>query len=250
MVSKSMLTGIIGGSGLARLEGLTITRREDIRSVYGEPSAALTFGQMSGRDIVFLNRHGPGHVIPPHRVNYRANVYAMKQVGVKRIIAINAVGAIDNKLNPLDLVIPDQIIDYTYAREQTFFGSEDGPVKHVDFTFPFTPALRRKIIDTAEQNNISLIPSGTYAATQGPRFETAAEINRMERDGATIVGMTGMPEAVLARELDLDYVMIAVVSNAAAGRSGEEISVDEIMSMLQLGMDKGRALLELVIPQL
>jgi 5'-methylthioinosine phosphorylase len=250
MECKTMLTGIIGGSGLARLEGLTITHREVIRSEYGEPSGALTFGQMSGTDIVFLNRHGPGHIIPPHRVNYRANVHGMKQVGVERIIAINAVGAIDDGLNPVDLVIPDQIIDYTYAREHTFFGSEDGPVKHVDFTCPYTPELRRKIIDTAAQNNISLTPTGTYAATQGPRFETAAEINRMERDGATIVGMTGMPEAILARELELDYAMIAVVSNAAAGRSGEEISVDEIMSKLQLGMDKSRALLELAIPQL
>jgi 5'-methylthioinosine phosphorylase len=177
-------------------------------------------------------------------------VHGMKQVGVERIIAINAVGAIDDGLNPVDLVIPDQIIDYTYAREHTFFGSEDGPVKHVDFTCPYAPELRRKIIDTAAQNNISLTPTGTYAATQGPRFETAAEINRMERDGATIVGMTGMPEAILARELELDYAMIAVVSNAAAGRSGEEISVDEIMSKLQLGMDKSRALLELAIPQL
>ena len=245
-----MLTAILGGSGLAELEGLTITHREVMRTEYGEPSGALTFGKMSGRDIVFLNRHGPGHTIPPHRVNYLANVFAMKQAGAKRIIAINAVGGIDNVLEPIGLVIPDQILDYTYAREHTFFDSEHGPVRHVDFTYPYTEALRRKIIDIASQNGLSLTSSGTYAATQGPRFETAAEINRMERDGATIVGMTGMPEAILAREIDLDYAMIAVVSNAAAGRSGVEISVDEIMSNLQMGMNKARALLELVIPQL
>lgn len=245
-----MLTAIIGGSGLAELDGLTITRREVMRTDYGEPSGALTFGKMSGRDIVFLNRHGPGHTIPPHRVNYRANVFAMKQAGVERIIAINAVGGIDNSLSPIGLVIPDQILDYTYSRKHTFYDSSHGPVNHVDFSYPYTEALRKKIIDTAVQNSIPLTTTGTYAATQGPRFETAAEINRMERDGATIVGMTGMPEAVLARELGLDYVVIAVVSNAAAGRSGLEISVEEIMSNLRLGMDKTRELLELVIPQL
>lgn len=245
-----MLTAIIGGSGLAELEGLTITHREVMRTEYGEPSGALTFGKMSGRDIVFLNRHGPGHTIAPHRVNYRANVFAMKEAGAKRIIAINAVGGIDNALEPIGLVIPDQILDYTYAREHTYYDNEHGSVKHVDFTYPYTKALRRKIIDIASQNGLSLTSSGTYAATQGPRFETAAEINRMERDGATIVGMTGMPEAILAREMDLDFAMIAVVSNAAAGRTGVEISVDEIMSNLQLGMNKARTLLELVIPQL
>ena len=245
-----MLTAIIGGSGLAELEGLTITHREVIRTEYGEPSGALTFGKMSGRKIVFLNRHGPGHTIPPHRVNYRANIFAMKQAGAGRIIAINAVGGIDNDLKPVGLVIPDQILDYTYTRKHTFYDSSHGPVKHVDFSYPYTEGLRRKIIDTALQNDISLTPTGTYAATQGPRFETAAEINRMERDGATIVGMTGMPEAILAREMGLEYAMIAVVSNAAAGRSGVEISVEEIMSKLQLGMDQTRLLLELVIPQL
>jgi 5'-methylthioinosine phosphorylase len=245
-----MLTAIIGGSGLAALEGLTISHREVMRTEYGEPSGALTFGEMSGRDIVFLNRHGPGHTIPPHRVNYRANLFAMKQAGVGRIIAINAVGGIDNNLKPVGLVIPDQILDYTYTRKHTFYDSAHGPVKHVDFSYPYTQGLRSKIIETALQNNISLTSTGTYAATQGPRFETAAEINRMERDGATIVGMTGMPEAILARELDLEYAVIAVVSNAAAGRSGLEISVEEIMNNLQLGMEQTRALLELVIPRL
>jgi 5'-methylthioinosine phosphorylase len=245
-----MLTAIIGGSGLAALEGLTISHREVMRTEYGEPSGALTFGEMSGRDIVFLNRHGPGHTIPPHRVNYRANLFAMKQAGVGRIIAINAVGGIDNNLKPVGLVIPDQILDYTYTRKHTFYDSAHGPVKHVDFSYPYTQGLRSKIIETALQNNISLTSTGTYAATQGPRFETAAEINRMERDGATIVGMTGMPEAILARELDLEYAVIAVVSNAAAGRSGLEISVEDIMNNLQLGMAQTRALLELVIPRL
>ncbi len=245
-----MLTAIIGGSGLAKLDGLIITRRQVTRTDFGEASGALTFGKMSGKDVVFLNRHGPGHTIPPHRVNYRANVFALKQVGVKQIIAINAVGGIDSNLEPVGLVIPDQLIDYTYDREHTYFGSEHGPVKHVDFTHPYTEKLRKIIIDAANRNQIPVTASGTYAATQGPRFETAAEIDRMERDGATIVGMTGMPEAGLARELDLDYAMIAVVSNPAAGRSESEISIEEIMSELRQGMDRTRALLELVIPRL
>ncbi len=238
-----MLTAIIGGSGLAILDGMVITHREVTRTDYGEASGALTFGVMSGKDVVFLNRHGPGHTIPPHRVNYRANIFALKQAGVKQIIAINAVGGIASHLQPVDLVIPDQIIDYTYSRKHTYFGSDHGPVKHVDFTHPYTEKLRRVIIDVASRNKVPVVATGTYAATQGPRFETAAEIDRMERDGASIVGMTGMPEAVLARELDLDYAMIAVVSNPAAGRSDSEISVDEIMNKLQQGMDKTRALL-------
>ncbi len=245
-----MLTAIIGGSGLARLEGLTIIRREVMRTDYGELSGALTFGKLGGKEIVFLNRHGPGHTIPPHRVNYRANIYGLKHVGVKRIIAINAVGGIDTSLKSIDLVIPDQIIDYTYGREHTYFGSEHGPVRHVDFTYPYTESLRQVIIQAATENRIPVSETGTYAATQGPRFETAAEIDRMGRDGATIVGMTGMPEAGLARELDLDYAMIAVVSNPAAGLSEGEISVDVIMDKLQQGMEKTRALLELVIPRL
>ncbi len=245
-----MLIAIIGGSGLDRLDGLTITRREVMRTEFGEPSGPLTFGKMIGKDVVFLNRHGPGHTIPPHRVNYRANVFALKQAGVKQIIAINAVGGIDVNLEPVGLVIPDQIIDYTYAREHTYFGSEHGPVKHVDFTHPYTEKMRKIIIDEASRNKIPVTTTGTYAATQGPRFETAAEIDRMERDGATIVGMTGMPEAGLARELDLDYAMVAVVSNLAAGRSESAISIEEITSKLRQGMDRTRALLEVVIPRL
>jgi 5'-deoxy-5'-methylthioadenosine phosphorylase len=245
-----MLTAIIGGSGLSRLDGLTITHREVTRTKYGEASGALTFGKMCGKTVVFLNRHGPGHTIPPHRVNYRANIIALKQVGVKQIIAVNAVGGIAGNLKPVGLVIPDQIIDYTYSRKHTYFGSEHGPVKHVDFTHPYTESLRKIILDVANSNEIPVTASGTYAATQGPRFETAAEIDRMERDGASIVGMTGMPESILAREQDLDYAMIAVVSNLAAGRSASEISVEEILAKLQQGMDNTRALLELVIPRL
>ena len=245
-----MLTAIIGGSSLTEFEGLTIDHREVMRTEFGEPSGPLTFGQLGGKDIVFLSRHGPEHIIPPHRVNYRANMVALKQLGVGQIIAVNAVGGIDQGLKAVDLVVPDQIIDYTYSRDHTFFDSEHGPVKHVDFTYPFSEALRKVIIEIAHQQKISVTPNGTYAATQGPRFETAAEIDRMERDGATIVGMTGMPEAILARELGLGYAMIAVIANLAAGRSDGEISVTEIMENLSAGIDKTRILLQNVIPRL
>ena len=245
-----MLTAIIGGSGLSELEGLTITRREVMRTKYGEPSGALIFGQLCSREVVFMNRHGPAHTIPPHRVNYRANLLSLQMAGAKQVIAVNAVGGISGTLKPVDLVIPDQIIDYTYAREHTYFDSEHEPVRHIDFTHPYSEKLRALIIQTAREKAMDVVPAGTYAATQGPRFETAAEIDKMERDGATIVGMTGMPEAVLARELDLDYAMIAVVSNPAAGRSDSDISVDDIMQNLHTGMTRVRDLLEEVIPVL
>lgn len=245
-----MLTAIIGGSGLTELEGLTIDHREVMRTEYGEPSGPITFGRMGGAEIVFLSRHGPEHIIPPHRVNYRANLTALRQAGATQVIAVNAVGGIDAELRPVDLVVPDQIIDYTYSRDHTFFDSEHGPVRHVDFTYPYTERLRKIIIETATRQGINIIPAGTYAATQGPRFESAAEIDRMERDGATIVGMTGMPEAILARELELDYAMIAVIANRAAGRADGEISVTEIMENLAAGIDKTRVLLQSVIPLL
>lgn len=245
-----MLTAIIGGSGLTELKGLEFGHREVIRTPYGEPSGALCFGKLSGCNVVFLTRHGPGHTIPPHKVNYRANLYALKQVGTTHVIAVNAVGGISTDLSPLDLVLPNQIIDYTYSRAHTFFNSEHEPVIHTDFTRPYCEQARGIIAEAARSNHIDLVETGTYAATQGPRFETAAEVNRLERDGSTIVGMTGMPEASLARELDLCYAMIAVVANAAAGRGDGEVSVDEIMQNLQTGIDKARRLLEVAIPGL
>lgn len=245
-----MLTAIIGGSGLTELKGLEFSHREVTRTPWGEPSGALCFGKLSGSDVVFLTRHGPGHTIPPHKVNYRANLYALKQAGTTHVIAVNAVGGISEDLEPLDLVLPDQIIDYTYSRAQTFFDSEHEPVIHTDFTRPYCDPAREAIADAAREHAIALVERGTYAATQGPRFETAAEIDRLERDGATIVGMTGMPEAALARELELCYAMIAVVANAAAGRGDGEISVDEITQNLEAGIDRARRLIEVAVPRL
>ncbi len=240
---------IIGGSGLTNLKNLRITRREVIRTPYGEPSAPMVFGQLGGQEAVFLPRHGAGHTIPPHEVNYRANMWAIKQTGVGKVIAVNAVGGISPEyLASGTLVVPDQIIDYTYGRAHTFFGSEHKKVTHVDFTYPYCEDLRQTVIQAAARARIKVVGRGTYGATQGPRFESAAEIRRMEHDGADIVGMTGMPEAGLARELELCYASVALVVNPAAGKAKDIISIKEIETNLETGMASVRALLEQVIP--
>lgn len=240
---------IIGGSGLTNLKNLRITRREVIRTPYGEPSAPMVYGQLGGQEAVFLPRHGAGHTIPPHEVNYRANIWALKHTGVDKVIAVNAVGGISpDYLASGALVIPDQIIDYTYGRAHTFFDSEQGQVTHVDFTHPYCEGLRQTLIQAAARGGIKVMDRGTYGATQGPRFESAAEIRRMARDGADIVGMTGMPEAGLARELELCYASISLVVNPAAGMTTEEISLREIEKNLETGMGTVRSLLEQVIP--
>ena len=240
---------IIGGSGLTNLKNLRIMRREVIRTPYGEPSAPMVFGQLGGQEAVFLPRHGAGHTIPPHEVNYRANIWAIKQTGVDKVIAVNAVGGISpGYLDAGILVIPDQIIDYTHGRAHTFFGSEHKKVTHVDFTNPYCEELRQIVIQAAARAKMKVVGRGTYGTTQGPRFESAAEIRRMERDGANIVGMTGMPEAGLARELELCYASIALVVNPAAGKAKDEISIKEIETNLETGMASVRSLLEQVIP--
>jgi 5'-methylthioadenosine phosphorylase len=244
------MLAIIGGSGLTRLSTLAVAHREVVRTPYGEPSSALLFGQIAGRDAVFLARHGHGHTIPPHRVNYRANLWALKNRGASAVLAVASVGGIRGA-RPGELVLPDQLIDCTHDRPSTFFDGGDGKVVHVDFTHPYTPALRAQCLAAAHGAGIALIDGGVYAAVSGPRLETAAEIDRLERDGATLVGMTGMPEAVLARELELPYAAICVVVNHAAGRgdSAQQISMEGIANVLEAGMEKVRALLEHVAPR-
>ena len=243
------MLAIIGGSGLTRLSTLAVAHREVVRTPYGEPSSALLFGQIAGRDVVFMARHGHGHTIPPHRVNYRANLWALEKRGASAILAVASVGGIVGT-SPGDLVLPNQLIDYTHDREATFFDGGDQRVVHVDFTHPYTPVLREKCRTAASAAGIALIDGGVYGAVSGPRLESAAEIDRMERDGATLVGMTGMPEAALARELGLPYAAIAVVVNHAAGRgdSSQQISMEGIAKVLESAMVKVRALLEQVTP--
>jgi 5'-deoxy-5'-methylthioadenosine phosphorylase len=244
------LVAIIGGSGLTNLKNLEITRREVLRTPFGEPSAPLVFGHIGGQNAVFLARHGHGHTIPPHDVNYRANIWALKEVGATHVIAVNAVGGITPAMAAGKLVFPDQIIDYTSGRVHTFFGIEQKSVTHIDFTFPYCEDLRQALMAAAQHARLEAVNQGTYAATQGPRFETIAEIRRLERDGADIVGMTGMPETSLARELGLCYACIAVVANPAAGKAAGIISLKEIERILESGMEKVRSLLEQALPML
>lgn len=241
---------IIGGTGLASLNGLEITGREIVQTPYGEPSGVLVYGKLANNDIFFMPRHGAGHTIPPHKVNYRANLWVLKQAGVEQVIAVNAVGGIHKDLVPGRLVIPDQIIDYTTSRPNTYFEESLKEVVHIDFTDPYCEQLRQKILTAGKTINIDLVDSSTYAATEGPRLETRQEINRLQRDGCDIVGMTGMPEAALARELELCYACIAVVANAAAGRGEGEISMDAIEKILHAGIGKVRELLEATLPTL
>ena len=236
------MLAIIGGSGLSTLPGMTELRHVAARTAYGEPSAALAFGKIDGRDIVFLARHGEGHGIAPHEINYRANIWALKEAGVQGVVAVATVGGIRREFGPGALVVPNQIIDYTWGRRSTFFEGAGAKVTHIDFTEPYAGALRARILAAAKACNEAVADGGVYAATQGPRLESAAEITRLERDGADLVGMTGMPEAALAREAGIEYAAIAVVANHAAGRgdSKHAISLAAMEAVLMQAMARVR----------
>ena len=239
------MLAIIGGSGLARLAELEEARRQVVRTPWGDPSCPLTFGKLDGHDVVFLARHGYGHTIAPHEINYRANLWALEQSGASGVIAVAAVGGIRADCGPGRLAVPDQIVDYTFGRKGTFFEGPDQPVTHIDFTEPYDAGLRRRLLEAASAAGEPAIDGGTYGCTQGPRLETAAEIARMERDGCTLVGMTGMPEAALARELGLPYAALAVVANFAAGKgdSRAAVSIEAINATLDQAMARVRRIL-------
>lgn len=241
------MLAIIGGSGLTQLANLDVTRREVARTPYGDTSGALTFGHIGGQAVVFIARHGYGHTIPPHLVNYRANIWALAKVAnVTQIVSVASVGGIRPDLVPGAVVVPHQIIDYTHGRNNSFFEGGDSQVVHVDFTHPYDRKLREGLLQSAQRCSEKIFDGAIYAATQGPRLETAAEIDRLERDGADIVGMTGMPEAVLARELEVPYAAVCVVANWAAGRAGsrEGIVFGSIEDVLQKNMIRIRTILE------
>ncbi len=241
------MLAIIGGSGLTQLANLAVERREVVRTPYGEPSGPLIFGRLCGQPAAFLARHGYGHTILPHEINYCANLWALAHVGVTQIVAVASVGGIGPGMVPGALVAPHQIIDYTWGRRATFQDGNSAPVEHIDFTAPYDAALRRLLLGAAEAAGEAMVDGAVYGATQGPRLETAAEIDRLERDGATVVGMTGMPEAALARELRLPYAAILVVANHAAGRgdSATAISFARVETdVLQPAMARVRRVLE------
>jgi 5'-methylthioinosine phosphorylase len=238
---------IIGGTGLTQLSDLTIIKHDKLTTPYGSPSADFISGKLNHKEIIFLARHGNPHTLPPHKINYRANIWGLKQLGVEQIVAVAAVGGITEEMLPAHIVIPDQLIDYSHDRKHTFFEDENYPVTHIDFTYPYCPKLRLSLIAAAAKADIKISPTGTYGCTQGPRLETAAEIKRMERDGCDLVGMTAMPEAALAKELGMDYAAISVIANWAAGKTAGEITMTEIERHLHLGMANTAELLKAFI---
>lgn len=243
-----MILAVIGGSGLYDLEALEDRRELVVMSAWGEPSAPITSGVLHGQPMLFLARHGRDHRLPPHRINYRANIAALAELGATAIVATAAVGGIGPATGAL--VVPHQLIDYTWGREHTFSDGSQAHPQHVDFTEPYTAWLRQALQDAALQAGVGVHVGGTYAATQGPRLETAAEIDRLERDGCTLVGMTGMPEAALAREAGMSYANISLVVNAAAGRAAGPITMAEIEHELSRGMGKIRSIVRALAAQL
>jgi 5'-methylthioadenosine phosphorylase len=243
------MLAIIGGRGLTQLTNLKITHQQVMRTPYGEPSGAFMFGTLDQHEVIFLARHGYGHTIPPHLVNYRANLWVLREQGVRNIISVATVGGIRADLKPGVIVVPDQIIDFTHGRDATFFEGRDKPFSNVDFTLPYSASLRSRILRSAQAAHQPCVDGGVYAATQGPRLDSIAEINRYERDGADMVGMTGMPETALAKELDLDYAIIAVVANYAAGRGDNlsGINVESVNATASAAMERVRSILEHVV---
>lgn len=228
---------IIGGTGLTELEGLRLDEEKRCSTPWGEPSAPLVFGHFGAARIVFLARHGNPHRRPPHQVNYRANLWALREAGVEQVLAVNAVGGITAETGPASLIVPDQLIDYTYGRAHTFFeGDNLEHVTHVDLTEPYDSQIRDGLVAAARSKEIPVRDGGVYGCTQGPRLETAAEIRRLERDGCDLVGMTGMPEAALAAELKLRYACLALSVNWAAGKVDGIITMEEIGAAIEQGM--------------
>jgi 5'-methylthioinosine phosphorylase len=222
---------VIGGTGVYALATLDDVETRAVTTRYGDPSGPVRVGTLLGHRVAFLARHGEGHSLPPHKINYRANLAALKEIGATRVLALNTVGGITEHFGPRVLACPDQLIDYTWGRVSTLSEEPDTDVLHVDFGDPYTPMLRHKLLAAAKVTGAKVVDGGCYGATQGPRLETKAEIARMRRDGCDLVGMTGMPEAGLARELGLDYVCLGIVANWAAGcGTGEEITMAEVLA--------------------
>jgi 5'-methylthioinosine phosphorylase len=233
-MNRQIELALIGGTGLYKFPGLEGAERHAVDTPYGHPSDSIVTGRVGKRRVAFLARHGESHTIPPHRVNYRANVWALHHLGARRVVGVNAVGGIRDDMGPRVLVVPDQIIDYTSERLTSFCDVAGAEVRHIDFSEPYSIDLRRDLLAAAKRAGVGAVDGGCYGATQGPRLETRAEIARMRRDGCDLVGMTGMPEAALARELELDYACLALVANWAAGCGSEgEISLPEIFANLE-----------------
>jgi 5'-methylthioinosine phosphorylase len=244
---------VIGGTGLYRLAALQDEQALEGDTHYGRPSAPVRVGRLGGARVAFLARHGEGHSVPPHQVNYRANLQRLLDLGARRVLAINTVGGISAGFGPRAIAVPDQLIDYTWGREATIWDAPGKPLLHVDFGDPSTEALRQRVLAAGRRAGVALVAGGCYGATQGPRLETRAEIARLRRDGCDLVGMTGMPEAGLARELGLEYACLAVVANWAAGCGAEagapaaEITLEEVLENVEAATASLPRLLEALV---
>ncbi len=225
------MIGIIGGSGLYEIEGVVVTEKKKISTPFGVPSDSYIVGKFAGRNIIFLARHGLKHAIPPHKINYRANLWGLKQLGVRRVISVGAAGGISPGMRPGTIVVLDQIIDLTAGRDSTYYEGDE-EVIHVDFTGPYCPELRKSVIAAGKKSDIKLLKKGTYICTNGPRLETKAEIRFFSGIGADVVGMTAMPEASLAREAEMCYAGIAVVTNYAAGMTRKRLTAREVVEVM------------------
>jgi len=256
-----MTIAIIGGTGLCDLPGLELVSEHGLQTPLGAPSALVKEGRYHGCTVFFLPRHGTEHTVAPHLINYRANMWALKSLGIERVVAVNAVGGIHPEAGPEALVIPDQIIDYSYGREHTFYTGEQALVghelcgqsfsklEHVDFTFPYSQKLRQQLLQAARLASLTVLSNGVYGCTQGPRLESAAEVARCKNDGCDVVGMTTMPEAALARELSIDYAAVCLSVNWGAGLTDELISLEEIRRVVTSGMGKVESLLGALLLQ-
>ena len=237
------MLAIIGGTGLSELEGFEQLEKVAVKTSYGLAKVRLVRIGSGDKEFIFLPRHGAGHKIPPHKINYRATIAALSDLGVTAIVAINAVGAIHGDFLPGSVAVPDQLIDYSYSRDVSFFDGKLKIVHHIDFTNPYSEPIRQRILEAMESVNFhsktdfKVMAGGTYACTQGPRLETAAEVRRLAQDGCDMVGMTGMPEASLARELEIEYASLALSVNWAAGLSEVPITLDDIHEVLEGGME-------------
>lgn len=243
------MTGIafIGGTGLEDFEGLELLREHALDTPFGELSQPVREGRLGEHSVFFLHRHGGARAIPPHLINYRANLWALHSLEVERVVAVNTVGGIAPEMRPGRLLIPDQLIDYTWGREHTFDEGTDGSLMHVDFTEPYDRELRMALLDAANRGRIPHEETGVMGVTQGPRLETAAEIERMARDGCDVVGMTGMPEAALARELGLAYASVCMVVNPAAGLGDLPLSLEMMRRILEQEAAVVRDLLQALV---
>ncbi len=239
------MIGVIGGTGLTEPVFLQNLKILSVPTPFADLAVDVTTGTVGSHPVAFIARHGRGHKVPPHRINYRANLWALRQAGVSAVIGVNAVGGIHARTAPGALAVPNQIIDYTWGREHTFFADGLDAVTHIDFTQPYDEAMRQLLVRSA--GNVEVWDGGVYACTQGPRLESAAEVRRLQRDGCDMIGMTGMPEAALARELDLPYACLALSVNWAAGLTEEAISMEAIGRVLQSGMATALSVLERAI---